>query len=269
MNMPTQAESSAAAQARLVRITVAILLGLTSTVVGWLISSGALRITPSEKPSPALGARKEVAAPPGDQASCHALAFAAWKGFIEAADLDERLAFVKAPDRVAPLMRDFHERRGHAWPTMAKISETQTAISADFHHLIFVVEPFDGVPYAAPMEWSEGAYRVDWEVLTAYGSMDWYELLDARPTETQRMRVFLSRLKDEWKAPGLPAGAVVYVMEHRSSPDPVTVVARHAAATDLAQTVDADRVPMRVDVVWSEELDSLEIVAVAGRNWNE
>ena len=32
---------------------------------------------------------------------------------------------------------------------------------------------------------------------------------------------------------------------------------------------DADRVPMRVDVVWSDELDSLEIVGVAGRNWNE
>jgi hypothetical protein len=269
MTTPPHGGSGAAAQARLVRITVAILLGLSATVVGWLISSGALQITGSGKADPAPASRSPIAAPPGDQASCHALAFAAWKGFIEAADLDQRLAFVKAPERVAPLMRDFHERRGHAWPTMAKISETQTAISADFHHLIFVVEPFDGVPYAAPLEWSDGAYRVDWEVLTAYGSMDWYELLDARPAETQRMRVFLSRLKDEWKAPGLPAGAVVYVMEHRSSPDPVTVVARHAAATDLAQTVDADRVPMRVDVVWSDELDSLEIVGVAGRNWNE
>lgn len=269
MTMPPHGDASTAAQARLVRVGVAIMVGLVAVVFGWLLFAGGLLITPSERSDPSRSASREIQAPPGDEARCRVLAFAAWRGFIEAEGLEDRLAFVKDPERVAPLLRDFHERRGHAWPTMARVSTTRTAVSADFHHLIFVVEPFEGPPYAAPMEWSEGAYRVDWEVLTAYGSMDWYELIESRPQETQRMRVFLSRLKDEWKRPDLPAGAAAFVMEHRSSPDPVMVIARRAAVTDLAQAVDADRVPMRVDVVWSAELDALEIVAVAGRNWNE
>ena len=247
---------------------VGVVLGLAGIIGLWMLLSGAFLIRPTPRPAPTV-VPGESAAPPGDLASCRRLAAEVWQAFIEAPDLRERLEFVKDPERVAPLIEDFHVRRGHAWPTMGRILPDQSMTSADFHHLLFVVEPYEGAPYAVPMEWSEGSYRVDWEVLTAYGSMDWYELIESRPRETQRMRVFVSPMNELWKLPSLPAGTATYVMEHRSAADAMTVAARHAVVTELADAVTAPRTPMRVEVKWSEDLDCLEIVRVIGRNWNE
>ena len=243
-------------------------VGLAGILAVWVLSSGALLIRPAPEPTPAT-TEESPTPPPADLSECRRLALAAWRGFIEAPDFQERLEFIKDPERVAPLMRDFHEARGHGWPTMAKISHGEIPTQGARRHVLFVVEPYEGRPYAAPLEWTDGAYRVDWEVLTAYGTMDWPELIESRPRETQRMRVFLSPMNERWEDPKLPPDAASFVIEHRSSPEPAVGVARGAVATRLAAAVTAPRTPLRIDVVWSESLEALEIVHLAGLNWTE
>lgn len=240
-----------------------VLLGLA---VVWTLGLGSFLINPRVLPVPE---RPGPDVFPGSLEAQQAEALAVWRRFVEAEDFGDRVAEVKDAARVEPLMRDYYQRRGHPFPTMSKVSVGKPGGTAARRVMIFAVEPFSGPGYGVSLEWDGRRYVVDWESLVAYGTMDWYELTETRPTEGQKMRVFLSPLKKGWHRPGLPEGAKSYVMSDREAPDPVTVVARRQVAAAIEAATSGQRRPLRLMLQWSDELGALEIVRFIGPYWSD
>lgn len=241
-------------------------LGATLTLLGVVgvaaVGLGILLILPRDPPAPA--ADETARAFPEDAAERSRRARAAWLAFLEAPDFATRVAHVKDPERVEPLMRDYHFERGHPFPTMAAMSEGTFGTGPERQAVLFVVKPVDGADYAVAIEWSDGRFAVDWESLVAYGTMDWSALLEERPAEPQLVRVFVSPLDEARQDPRMPEGSVNYVIEHRDHATPAVLRVGPKFVGTLAWHVRGDRVPARLRVRGIEGNRSLELVEFVG-----
>lgn len=248
-------------------VIVASAIGVLTILGVWMLSLGGILIGPREGESRAPSAAIVEIPRPDDPAECRRLALEVWTRFVEAPDLGGKVREVRNAKRVGPLMRDYHERRGHPFPTMAKISRGEIAASAAREAMLFVVEPFSGPDYAVALEWNDGRYRIDWESLVAYGTADWYEFTERKSGTTERMRVFLSPLKDRWDHPALPPGGKSYLMEHRDYPDPVVVVSIDPESERVGESVVQPRTPARVQVRWEKESGHFRLVGAPETGW--
>lgn len=206
---------------------------------------------------------------PANPSDCLSLALDVLTRFFESPDLEGKISEVRDPTRVGALMRDYYSRRGHPFPTMAKVSDRKIAESISRETMIFVVEPFTGPDFAIALEWDRGRYRIDWESMVAYGTADWYEFTEGKSGSTERLRVFLSPLKDRWGHPALPVGAKSYLMEHRDFPDPVVAVSMAPESIRVVAMVTQPRTPVRVNVRWDKELGIFRIVDSPVPLWSD
>lgn len=176
-------------------------------------------------------------------------ALAALEAFFEAPDLPAKAVLVRDAARVRPMIEDFHGTRGHPFPTLGRVSPGQPAAFDGKPMVMFEVEPFSGPRYYIAVVWDGRRFAVDWESLTAYGTMDWIEFLEKKPTQTQTMRVFLREAETTDRPPGLKEAATFFLIEHRDHPQPLI-----AAADDLAEKLQAlaanQRVPVTLELVW-------------------
>lgn len=69
-----------------------------------------------------------------------------------------------------PLMKDYHEVRGHPWPTMGTRTKGEEIQRNGQRVVVFQIEGFDERRYPVAMVWDGERLRVDWESLTAYGA---------------------------------------------------------------------------------------------------
>jgi hypothetical protein len=176
-------------------------------------------------------------------------ALAALEAFFEAPDLPAKAALVRDAARVRPMIEDFHGARGHAFPTLGRVSTGQPTTFGEKPMVMFEVEPFSGPRYYVAVVWDGLRFAVDWESLTAYGTMDWTEFLETKPAAPQTMRVFLREAAATAKPPGLTEAATFFLVEHRDSPQPLMV-----AADDLAEKLQSlaanRRAPVTLEIVW-------------------
>ena len=176
-------------------------------------------------------------------------ALAALEAFFEAPDLPTKAALVRDAARVRPMIEDFHGTRGHPFHTLGRVSPGKPTAFGEKPMVMFEVEPFNGPRYYAAVVWDGLRFAVDWESLTAYGTMDWIEFLEIKPATPQTMRVFLREGEGAATPPGLTEAATFFLVEHRDSPQPLMV-----AADDLAEKLHAlaanRRTPVTLEIVW-------------------
>lgn len=171
--------------------------------------------------------------------------------FFEGADLEQKLATVRDPDRVRQMMEDYHLKRGHSFPTMGRVSPGKRVTMGERQLVFFEVEPFTGPRYPVAVEWDGFRFAVDWESLTAYGTMEWSEFVEKRPTAAQTMRVYLATAPAALRPPGIAADRPVFRVEHRDSDATALAVASSALAEDLAKRVKGKHVPLTVEIAWN------------------
>lgn len=192
--------------------------------------------------------------------------------FFEGADLEEKLATVRDPQRVRPMMEDYHLRRSHPFPTMGRVSPGKKVTMGERQFVFFEVEPFSGPRYPVAVEWDGFRFAVDWESLTAYGTMDWAEFMEMRPTSPQTMRVYVAAAPATLRPPGIPESRQVFRVEHRDGDSAALAIAAPGLSDDLAKRVKGKRVPVTVEIAWSPDAatgGAYVINRLAAAGWSE
>ena len=176
-------------------------------------------------------------------------ALAALEAFFEAPDLPAKATLVHDASRVRLMFEDYHGTRGHPFPTLGRVSPGQPATFDGKPMVMFEVEPFSGSRYYVAAVWDGRRFAVDWESLTAYGTMDWIEFLENKPAAPQTMRVFLRESETTDRPPGLQQSATFFLIEHRDHPQPL-IVAAGAVAKTLRPLAENRRVPVTLELMW-------------------
>lgn len=187
--------------------------------------------------------------------------------FFEAADVEEKLATVRDPERIRPMMEDYHTKRGHPFPTMGRVSPGKPVNFGQRQCVLFEVEPFSGPRFPVAVEWDGFRYAVDWESLTAYGTMDWSQFCADKPRDAQLMRVYLATLPDSMRPPGAPAAWQPFRVEHRDSDMALMAVAGPELAPGLEKLISGKRVPLTVEIRWNGA--TCEIARLVASNWSQ
>ena len=247
------------------RKLVAISVVLIAVLGGWAFFTAYILIEPQEevKPVPVVDLYPE------DPDEAVALALKAWERFVEAPTFSSRLIEVRDPDRVKPMMEDYHLVRKHPLPGMNKISPGTSVNLGERRFVFFEVQGFDGVTYPVALEWSGDRFLVDWESLSVYGTMDWAELIETRPEQTQTMRVYLAGLAENLKPPVEGERLWSFFrMEHRDGMDTVVVGATDLLAREISEMVERRRAPATVELRWNAEIRQFEVVRLVARTWS-
>lgn len=119
---------------------------------------------------------------------------AALAGFFGAGSVDEKLRWVRDPERVRPLMTNHyasHEFKEVKWKGLGWTKSIQEpGIRLGYVEALFEM----GEPLALIVEETEGGrVVVDWESSVLYGELPWREFVQAKPTNPTLMRVLASR----------------------------------------------------------------------------
>ena len=233
---------------------LAVLLGL-----GIILPKEKVRSPPSPVPGP----------PP---VPAEKFALEALEKFFEGASLEEKLPFVKDAGRVRPMMEDYHGRRGHPFPTMGRVSPGRLMSAGSRQLVLFEVEPFSGPRYPVAVDWDGFRHVVDWESLTAYGTMDWAKFVAEKPQGAQTMRVYGSALPADLWPPGMKKGWRTFRVEHRDSDVVIPVVANPEISRQLSKLVTGKRVPLTLEIVWNPAAGgggSFEALRLVAEGWSQ
>lgn len=248
------------------RKLVAISIVLIAVLGGWAFFEAYILIEPQEvvKPVPL------VEHYPEDPDEAVALALKAWERYVEAPTFSSRLAEVRDPERVEPMMKDYHLVRKHSLPAMNKISPGKPVNWGERRVVFFEVQGFDGLAYPIALEWCGDRFLVDWESLSVYGTMGWAELLETCPERTQTMRVYLAGLAENLKLPVQSERPWSFFrMEHRDGLEPVVVGATDLLAREISQMVKGKRVPVTIELRWNEGIEQFEVLRLVARSWSQ
>ena len=219
-------------------VTVVLIVG------GSMIHRKQEAIIPKPIPEPIL-----YSAPPEPMEPA---ALAALEAFFEAPDLSTKAALVRDAARVRPMIEDFHGTRGHPFPTLGRVSPGQSTTIDANPMVMFEVEPFSGPRYYVAVVWDGLRFAVDWESLTAYGTMDWIEFLETKPAAPQTMRVFLREAATTAKPPGRTDAATFFQIEHRDHDQPLIAAADNHSAK-LHAFAENRRTPVTLELVWKTQ----------------
>lgn len=245
--------------------TEALVIG-SVLAVGLAVLLGLGVIQPKDKTLPPP---PSVSGPP--PAPAENFAMEALEKFFEGADVAEKSAAVKDPERVRPMMEDFHGKRGHPFPTMGRVSPGKAVTIGTRQCVFFEVEPFSGPRFPVSVEWDGFRFGVDWESLTAYGTMDWSKFAADKPVSAQVLRIYLGALPESMRPPGIAAGWQAFRAEHRDSDMVLMALAGPGLSADLARQVKGKRVPLTVEMAWNAEAatgGSFQILRVVSEGWS-
>jgi hypothetical protein len=116
------------------------------------------------------------------------------RGFFEASNLDQQLAFARDPERVRPLMENYYHSHPHTpleWKNLGWVLPVDEpgyrlgyaqAIFANAEPVSLIIE-----------EMTDGTFRVDWESSVRYGEIDWGEFIKTQPAAPKLFRVIASK----------------------------------------------------------------------------
>ena len=116
------------------------------------------------------------------------------RGFFEAADVEQQLAYARDPERVRPLMADYYRSHPHTpleWKSLGWVLPVEEpgyrlgyaqAVFANADPVSLIIE-----------EMADGSFRVDWESSVRYGELDWEEFIKTQPSAPKLFRVIASK----------------------------------------------------------------------------
>lgn len=138
--------------------------------------------------------------------------------FFESADVGQKLAFVRDPGRVRPLMERYYRSRQSPaleWKSLGWVLPVEEpgfrlgyaqAILANSEPVSVIME-----------ELADGSFRVDWESSVRYGELDWGEFIKTQPASPKLFRVIASKPRH---APvGTPQDSEVLEIKHPDDAD--------------------------------------------------
>ena len=225
-------------------ITGSLLLAAVAVALVLIIGEGLIH---REPPKPDTAIPEPAGTPPEPMEPA---ALAALEAFFEAPDLASKAALVRDGARVRPLMQDFHQLRGHPFPTLGRVSPGKSARFDETPMVLFEVEPFSGLRYFVAVAWDGRRFAVDWESLTAYGTMDWSEFIERQPTAPQILRVFIREAAETYPPPGTTDQIRFFQIEHRDHPQPLIAAANAEVAAILGPLVKNRRTPVTLEIFW-------------------
>lgn len=205
---------------------------------------------------------------PSEEAAVEAL-----NRFFESPDVVSMAVNVHDGPRVKPMMEDYYLRRSHPFPTMSRASEGQAMNVGGNQLMFFMVEPFGGPKYPVAVIWEGDKFAVDWESLSAYGSIDWGRFIEEMPGTTETLRVYVQGTGNLDEFPGIPEGHALFRISHRDDPQPLTAIADARVSGILSPLVENQRVPMTLDLEWrpvgSGQVKLPVIIRVVAKGWSE
>ncbi len=197
-------------------------------------------------------------------------ALKALEAYFEAPDLEAKASLVRDAPRVRPMFVDYHRTRGKAFPTLSRVSPGRETSSGEMPMVVFEVEPFSGPRYPVAVIWDGQRFAVDWESLTAYGTMDWNEFIEKKPTSVQTMRVFAEEAPDSEKPPGLTQGSGCFRISHRDDGEAIVAIASPEVAAAFPPIAGRKEVPVTLEIAWRSQGGRMapEIVRLVSLTWS-
>lgn len=132
--------------------------------------------------------------------------------FFGTATFEGRLALVRDPERVKPLMMSYYSREPMPqlkWRGVSKVMR----VDEPGYRLGYVQAMFEDSPPTSLIieETPEGQFLVDWECMVRYGEVSWSDFLRIKPVEPKLLRVIASKVD---KGPSTDAGAQWLELRH-------------------------------------------------------
>lgn len=177
-------------------------------------------------------------------------ALVALERFFEAPDVASMAAAAHDSTRVRPLMEDYYLHRRHPLPSMSRVSKGQAANSNGTQLILFQVEPLNGRHYPIATIWEGNRFAVDWESLSAYGTVDWVRFIEEKPASPETLRLYIEAAGEFDEVPGLPPTYTVFRISHRDDPLPITAIADAEWSRHLLPMVEKRRVPVTLEMEW-------------------
>ncbi len=160
-----------------------VALGGIVILAVWLF--GSVRMTPHSPPV--------VVAPPVEAQPTLEAAREVIRRYFESIDEEGRISCLHDKDRVGPLWRDFYHRRAKPFSMLDSIQIGKMVTHDGKTLALFVVELSPGGRQPIALFWeADHRFAIDWESHVVYGTMDWIEWVESKPSEPQIQRVYLS-----------------------------------------------------------------------------
>ena len=114
------------------------------------------------------------------------------RGFLQAKSIEERLPFVRDPERVEPIMRDYYSRSGseQEWPE-GKVLLRAKSEDQDRYFIRLAIDFGSIGSRFFAVEQTEDSLRLDWETAVGYQQMPLAEFKQKRPTAPVEFRAKL------------------------------------------------------------------------------
>ena len=141
------------------------------------------------------------------------------RGFFEAANMDQQIAFARDPQRVRPLMEKYyqsHPQKPLEWKNLGWVLPVEEpgyrlgyaqAVFANAEPVSLIIE-----------EMTDGTFRVDWESSVRYGELDWEEFIKTQPTAPKLFRVIASKPQN-MPPDAAPMGSEMLEIKHPDDND--------------------------------------------------
>jgi hypothetical protein len=201
-------------------------------------------------------------------------------GFFAAENVDEKLRWVRDPERVRPLMVDFyasHELRDQGWKGVGWVK----AVAEPGFRFGYVQALFEKAEPVAVVveELADGRVVVDWESSVRYGELPWREFVQARPERPTLLRMLASRSDRAPEGPGGEISGMVTALSlrHPSDSEPVEAVfdRSNPQLSPLVEQLEAGgwkNVPVTLRLCFpgaesNSKMKTARITAVEGRGW--
>lgn len=115
------------------------------------------------------------------------------KNFLGAGTVEERMRFVREPERVGPFMKDFHSRNDVETYDYEEVSEYHVVAFDNFPFLALRVDLEDGDSIPVLIEDAPDGMKVDWESFVCYQPMKVEEFVEKKIEEPTDFRVYAQR----------------------------------------------------------------------------
>lgn len=112
--------------------------------------------------------------------------------FLAAGTIEERLKYVRHPDRIRPLMEDFYRDHELKTYTFELVANYMSASLSRRPFIALSVRTKEDTSLPVLLEDSEEGLLVDWESFICYNPLTPEEFLEVRPAEPVKMRVYAS-----------------------------------------------------------------------------
>ena len=139
------------------------------------------------------GAQNSLATPGPDANTApidYAEALRTIKQFIDAKSVEELIGFIRDPDRVVPLAREYYERFPYQQESYVAPADL-AGLPVDGNYIEVNLDGSISEKRPIVLERIGNQFKVDWECWVAHSDTSWDDFLSQRMTEPQLFRVYL------------------------------------------------------------------------------